>query len=259
MRREAAVLRGLPRNEGFANLASRFCLTYFILCTAVVGSLFAYGGAASLMLIGRKYRPAWLLGGRVMRFGVDTLMRLQFWLTIEGEIRLPARCMTVSNHRSHLDMFILLARIPNIRAVAKAELFRLPGLGLMMRVMRQFPLERGSVESYWRTMDAVVEGALVGDPVHVFPEMTRCNTGLPGTDEFHLAPFRVALRAKVPLVPIVVHGTDRCWPKGHAGCFVGRVRVESLEPIDTAAYTDAGSLRDEARRRIEVRLRELAQ
>lgn len=245
MRREAAAL-------------SRVCLLYFLLTIGVLGFFLGYLCGAPLLLVGRFYRPAWRLGGRVMRWGIDGLMRLQPWLRIEGEVRLPERCLTISNHRSHLDMFLLLARVRNIRAVAKADLFRIPLLGPMMYVLRQFPIDRGNVESYWQTMDAAVLAAKEGDPVHVFPEMTRCEPGHVGTDTFHLAPFRVALRAGVPVVPIVIHGTDRCWPKGHVGCFPGSVRIESLEPVSPTGYSDAAQLRDDVRRRIDDRLRELA-
>lgn len=244
MRREAAAW-------------SRVCLLYFLLTIGVLGFLLGYLCGAPLLLVGRVWRPAWRLGGRVMCRGIDWLMRLQPWLRIEGTVALPERCMTVSNHRSHLDMFLLLARVRNIRAVAKADLFRIPLLGPMMRVLRQLPVDRGSVESYWRAMDTAVQAAEAGDPVHVFPEMTRCEPGRSGTDAFHLAPFRVATRAKVPVVPIVIHGTDRCWPKGHVGCFPGTVRIESLAPVDPSDFPDAARLRDEVRSRIDRRLREL--
>jgi 1-acyl-sn-glycerol-3-phosphate acyltransferase len=224
---------------------------YFVLCIAVVGGIGAYAVALPLCLLGRWWRPAWQGGGEVLRASVSVLLRLQPWLRARVDIHLPPRCVTVSNHRSHLDMFLLLAHIRNIRAIAKSTLFSIPFLGLMMRVLRQIPVKRGDALSYWNAMDAALVAVNEGDPVHVFPEMARCPPGLLGTQDFHLAPFRIALQARVPVVPIAFLGTDDAWPKGFAGVFRRQVRVQSLAPVEPRDFPSAEALRGEARRRID--------
>ncbi len=231
-------------------------LCYFLVSIGVVGGAFAYAAALPLWTLGRFWRPAWLAGGRTLRRGVQVLLAIQPWLVDKREISLPSRCVTVSNHRSHLDMFLLLASIPSIRALAKSELFKVPGLGLIMRATRQIPVKRGDSESYWKAMDEAYDALLDGDPVHFFPEMTRCEPGFRGTREFHLAPFRVAVRAGVPVVPIAFVGTDEAWPKGLFGVRRKKVRVQSLEPVLPDAFPTAEAMRGEARRRIDAYLRE---
>lgn len=239
-----------------------FLLVYFILSIGFLGTFFCYVLAAPFWLIGIVWRPARALGGELMRIGVVTLFKVQPWFRFVDELKLPARgqrnFITVSNHRSHLDMFILLSRIPNIRVISKAALFRVPFLGLAMRFMRMIPVKKGSIDSYMKAMELVGEGAKRGDAIHIFPEMSRCDAGTAGTQPFHLAPFRVAVKANLPLVPIVFVGTDRVWPKGKFGLSYRQpLRVRSLDLVDPAKFASAEDLRSEIQNRIENCLQQL--
>jgi 1-acyl-sn-glycerol-3-phosphate acyltransferase len=237
-------------------------LAYFLFSIVIVGGVVGYLMAAPLWILGFVFPPARALGGWVMTKGVTLLMDVQPWLNIDDKFALPDRAarnfITISNHRSHLDMFLLLARIPNIRVVAKSTLFKVPLLAPMMRLMRMIPLERGKLESYWEAMNGCLEAAVSGEAVHIFPEMTRCERGAAGTSEFHLAPFRVAKQAELPLVPIVFQGTDEVWPRGAAGLtFRMPVSIKTLEPLDPRDFSSAEELREEARHRIDRCLAEV--
>jgi 1-acyl-sn-glycerol-3-phosphate acyltransferase len=237
-------------------------LAYFLLSIAVFGGIVGYLVAAPLWLLGFVFPPARRLGGWIFTNGVTLLMDVQPWLLLDDKFALPERgernFITISNHRSHLDMFLLLARIPNIRVVAKSTLFKVPLLAPMMRLMRMIPVERGRLESYWDAMNQCRDAALQGEAVHIFPEMTRCERGARGTNEFHLAPFRVAKQAELPLVPIVFVGTDEVWPRGAAGLTFRRpVTIKSLEPLDPKEFPSAEALREEARHRINRCLAEV--
>jgi 1-acyl-sn-glycerol-3-phosphate acyltransferase len=233
-------------------------LLYFIFTIGFLGSFTAYAFTIPLGLLSHLYPPLRTAGGKVLAFGVRLLFACQPWLNLKVEINLPSKnsgVLTISNHRSHLDMFILLAQICNVRAVTKKSLFNIPLLGIMLRVQKMIPIRRGNVASYCRAMDLAEKGLRRKDVVHIFPEMTRCPEGFRGTQDFHLAPFRMAQRANVPLVPIVFIDTDRAWSKGHAGLrFRTPLLVKSLKAIDPGRFATAADLRRHVKRAIDLEL-----
>jgi 1-acyl-sn-glycerol-3-phosphate acyltransferase len=161
----------------------------------------------------------------------------------------------VSNHRSHLDVFFLLANIPRIRVVAKKSLYRIPLLGFMMRVLKQIPMDSGRIDGYMSTLKIVEEKLDLGESVNIFPETTRCSAGLKGVQPFLLAPFQSAIRAKTVVIPIVFQGTDRIWPKGFFGILSGHpVSVRALKALDARNFQSASELRDQAVAQIEEAL-----
>jgi 1-acyl-sn-glycerol-3-phosphate acyltransferase len=231
----------------------RSWMAYFFFMIALVGAAIGYGIGAPLLLLGRVFPKARRAGERVFRRGIALLMRLEPWLDARYEIALVPGAMTVANHRSHLDAFLLLSRIAGIRIVCKHSLFYIPGLSVAMRLMRHIPVRRGDSSSYWRAMEQVREGLRNQEAVHVFPEMTRCEPGLGGTQPFHLAPFHVAFQEKVKVIPIAIQGTDQVWPKGLAKLSWRRpVRVTSLAPLDPRDFRSASDLAAETRRRIDA-------
>lgn len=219
---------------------------------AMLGSIGAYGIAAPLCILGRLFPPAKRWGTNIMQRGVKLLLDLEPWLYAHVDIRLHPGALTVANHRSHLDVFLLLSRIPGIRLVCKQELFFVPFLALMLWSLRQIPIRRGRRTSYWWAMDEVRRGLRAGDAVHVFPEMTRCEPGWRGTQAFHLAPFHVAYTENVPVLPIAIVGTDRVWPKGRfALSFRQPVVVQSLAVLYPRDFSSSQDLANAARQSID--------
>lgn len=220
----------------------------------------AYLLTIPLCLLGRFYEPLWRMGGRILCWGVSLLLDVQAWLDAEVLLDFSALSgpfISVSNHRSHLDMFFLLARIANIRVIAKRSLFYVPFLGIMMRVMKMIPVKRGDTGSYLKALETAKCAVTENDPVHIFPEMTRCEAGFPGVQPFNLAPFKMIREAGVPLIPIVFCDTDRAWPKGkNALSFRRKVKVRALPPLFPKDYPDAESLRQAAWEKIDLAVRE---
>ncbi len=97
-------------------------------------------------------------------------------LGVEGVESLPASgpLLIVGNHDSHWDPVMIgvaAVRRRQIRALAKAELWDVTGLGPVLRGMGQIPIERGSgdKQALARAIEALRAGACIG----VFPEGTR--------------------------------------------------------------------------------------
>ena len=233
-------------------------LLYFVLCIGIVGGILAYGVVIPLYILGYLWPSAANLADRVMCRGIRLLMLIQPWFRGDVELDLPQNgkgCLLVSNHRSHLDAFILLSRVEGIRILAKSSLFHIPFLWPMMRLSKQIPVKRGNLQSFFQAIDRVEALVSQGDTVHVFPEMTRCERGFSGTQSFSIAPFRSAMKGGFDVVPIVIEGTDEVWPKSTLGlCFRQPVRVRSLKALDPKKFSSADELMRAAREQIQSAL-----
>ena len=115
-----------------------------------------------------------------------------------------------SNQLSNLDGFGLSYTLypRQVRWMAKAELF-VPVIGAIARRLGCFPVRRG--EGDLGAVHTAVELARSGYAVGIFPEGTRRSKGLRKKHQArpHSGPARVALAARVPLVPAAVVGTER--------------------------------------------------
>ncbi len=97
-------------------------------------------------------------------------------LRVEGLEALPEKgpLLVVGNHDSHWDpvmVGVAAVKRRQIRALAKAELWDVRGLGPILHGMGQIPIERGSgdKQALARAIEALRAGVCIG----VFPEGTR--------------------------------------------------------------------------------------
>jgi len=112
------------------------------------------------------------------RFAMAVNRPVAAWgrLRVEGLEALPVSgpTLVVGNHDSHWDpvmVGIAAGRRRQIRALAKAELWKVRGLGPILRGMGQIPIERGAgdQQALARAIEELRAGACIG----VFPEGTR--------------------------------------------------------------------------------------
>jgi 1-acyl-sn-glycerol-3-phosphate acyltransferase len=230
---------------------------YFLVTITVLGCSLSFLAFFPLIALSNFIPAVGSWPDAVMAFGVGILMRVQPWLKARVRLNVPqeGRVLFVSNHRSHLDVFFLLAGIPGIRILARSTLFRIPGLGLMMRATRQIGVERGRIDAWVAAMKKVGERLRQGERVHIFPEMTRCPQGFQSVQQFTAAPFLVAIQEDAVVVPLVFRNTDGVWPKGEVGLhFREPVEVVSLPPMRARDFATAESLKTEVWKRIDQAL-----
>ncbi len=169
-----------------------------------------------------------------------------------------APCVLVSNHQSALDVLVLFRLFRHFKWVSKIENFRVPLIGWNMYLNRYVWLERGNREDARRALADCRTHLERGSSVLFFPEGTRSRTG--EMRAFRPGAFVVAKDMRVPVVPVVVHGTREALPKNSL-TMSGRQRmvVEVLPPMDASevASLEVDELAAEARRRIAARLEEL--
>lgn len=229
-------------------------LFYFLLSIIVIGFTLAALVFFPCQFLARWWRAAGRVPDWILQKGIRFLMLVQPWFKAEVDIRLPAGpggVLIVSNHRSILDVFILLSRVRGIRIMARSGLYKVPFLALMMRATRQIRVEKGHLDSWVKSLDHVRDSLRKGETVHIFPEMTRCQPGEAGVRNFVAAPFLVAIQSQATVVPLVFKDTDRAWPKGSTGLrFRAPVAVRSLEPLRAADFASAEELRQTVRSQI---------
>jgi 1-acyl-sn-glycerol-3-phosphate acyltransferase len=212
-------------------------------------------------LFGRRDPGMRLRGRWIRRFGRATNALNPLWhFRLEG--KKPAGIDTqpyvvVSNHQSSADPF-LLAQLPwDMRWVGKVELFSKPLLGWLLSLSGDIPLHRGERRSVEAMLDECRATLAAGVSIMFFPEGTRSPDGR--LQAFKDGAFQLAIEGQVPVLPVAVHGTRACRPKGSlwfGECTaVGRV----LEPVPTAGLTlaDLPQLKAQVREQIVFALAEL--
>ena len=130
------------------------------------------------------------------------------------------------NHLSNVDPWAVgLPLWPGrrLRWMGKVELFN-PVLSPILAAVGAFPVRRG--EGDLGAIQTAIDVCQSGDVLVMFPEGTRRKKGLRKRFEVraHTGAARIALAARVPLVPAAVAGTDRL-------ARLDRIRVAYGRPI----------------------------
>ena len=166
----------------------------------------------------------------ILRLLTAVLARLCFRIEAQGAEHVPPAgpALVVSNHVSLLDPPLMGVATPRtLHFMAKAELFRIPLFGRLIRALNAHPVRRGASDpSALRDALRVLEG---GNALLVFPEATRgtedqLREGRPGAG-------MLAVLSGAPVVPAYVSGTGRAWPKGRAFPRPAKVRVHFGKPM----------------------------
>lgn len=166
-----------------------------------------------------------------------TWMMPPWRIRIEGRenVRKDATYMVVSNHQSQLDILVAFRLFFHFKWVSKIEMFRLPLIGWNMMLNRYVKLKRGDRESVEKML-AVCETHLdEGSSVFMFPEGTRSPDGV--IKDFKLGAFQLALKKKVPILPVVISGTNKALPKyslDYTG--VHQIYIKIYEEIPYAVF-----------------------
>lgn len=171
-------------------------------------------------------------------------------ISLTGTERVPRSggVLLAVNHISYLDfVYGGLAADPSdrlVRFMAKRELFDHRFTGPVMRAMRHIRVDRADgLESYRVAMDYLRAGEAVG----IFPEATISRSF--EIKELKSGAVRLAAEAGVPLLPVIVWGTQRILTKGHPRDLTrGRsisIRVgEPWQPSGADPTGETGELRE---------------
>ena len=157
-------------------------------------------------------------------------MRLMFRLEAVGVENIPASgpVLIVSNHSSGLDPPLIGgASDRQLTYLAKAELFKIPLFGALIRGLDARPIRReGADPAALRTARHVLEE---GRALLVFPEGTR-------GDEGDIRPAKagaglLAVSSGAAVVPVYVKGSGQAWPRGRSLPRPAKITVTFGKPL----------------------------
>lgn len=137
-------------------------------------------------------------------------------LHFEGLENIPARggALIALNHTSYLDWMpaslAALERKRRLRFMIKAEMADVKAVNFVIKHCQLIPVDRRmGQDAYAVAVQRLREGELVG----LHPEATISRSY--ELREFKSGAARLALEAQVPIIPLIVWGAHRIWPKDH--------------------------------------------
>jgi 1-acyl-sn-glycerol-3-phosphate acyltransferase len=160
------------------------------------------------------------------------LLRLMYRPRVKGLENVPREggVILASNHQSFLDDFLLPLMLPRRATIlAKADYFDKWYSAWFFKAAGCVPVRReggsASVAALRAGVDALKEGKLVA----LFPEGTRSPDGRLYRGKTGVA--RMALEARVPVVPVALIGTFSLWPYDRRTPKPGRVEIRFGKPL----------------------------
>ncbi len=156
---------------------------------------------------------------------------------VSGLERIPSgACLFAANHTSSADAPAVVGAIPRrIAILLKKSLFSWPIAGQAFTLAHFIPVERGDHESAIASLEKATEAMKAGQSFLIYPEGTRSPDGR--LQQFKRGAVVMAIKAGVPIVPMVCAGAQKVMEKKSLVIRPGVITVEFLEPIDASAYT----------------------
>lgn len=181
-----------------------------------------------------------------------TLSCAETKVKVNGCENIPAGpVIYMANHSSFFDVFAILGHLNvQFKWIVKQELFRVPLLGFAMQRSGYISIDRGNHKKAIESIDLAEEKIRSGISIVIFPEGTRSEDGSL-LYPFKKGGFHLALRSKVPIVPITILGSRDILPKGERIIKPGTIKLVIGKPIYPDGY-DIDSLMGEVFRVIKL-------
>ncbi|NIJ12780.1 1-acyl-sn-glycerol-3-phosphate acyltransferase [Saccharomonospora amisosensis] len=180
---------------------------------------------------------------RLMKYVLlGPLLRLLWPTKVTGLEHIPRMggAILASNHLAVADSFFMPLYVKRrVTFPAKQEYFTEKGLKGRLKKwfftgVGQFPIDRSGGSAAQAAIDTAIrllrEGRLLG----IYPEGTRSPDGRLYKGKTGVA--RIALEARVPVVPVVMIGTERVNPIGSKLWRPRKLEIRFGEPLDFSRY-----------------------
>ena len=149
---------------------------------------------------------------RFSRFCCQWFCLLFLGVRVYGRRNVPAEggVLLVCNHQSFFDpVLATMALNREGNYMARDTLFRNPWFGRLIASVNAFPIRRSAADM--RALKETMRRLKNGRVVVTFPEGTRSRDGEIG--RFLPGGAAVALKAEAVIVPVLIEGADRSWPR----------------------------------------------
>jgi 1-acyl-sn-glycerol-3-phosphate acyltransferase len=171
-------------------------------------------------------------------WGKIALLANRVKVRIEGMEHLKGKgpYIFMSNHQGSYDIFVLLNCLPfQFKWLAKKELFSIPFFGWTMAAAGYIRIDREGSRETVKAMDEAAQKIRDGMSVVIFPEGSRSLDG--SIQPFKKGGFTLAIKSKVPIVPIAIAGSREIMPKDRLTAASGEIRMRMGDPIETQNYS----------------------
>jgi 1-acyl-sn-glycerol-3-phosphate acyltransferase len=184
---------------------------------------------------------------RLWGFLSSAMAGIFYSFTFEESLDRTKTYIICPNHTSNLDITAMSLLVKNnFSFLGKDELTEGIVTSLFFRTV-DIPVNRESKMSSFRAFKKARERLENGVTVIIFPEGRIADDYPPSLQDFKNGPFRLAIEAKIPIVPVTSLNTWRLlWDTGTKyGSRPGVCRIFVHRPIETTQMTmdDADSLR----------------
>ncbi len=196
------------------------------------------------------FDPGWLQP--VLKRTLGPLSRRIWDIDIIGESNIPSSgpALIAPNHIAFIDsifMAVLLER--EAVGVGKAEYMDSWRTRYLLPAVGMIPLDRSGGEASEGAMGQADEILAAGRLFVVFPEGTRSRDG--HLHRGHTGAARLALKARCPIIPVGISGTDAIQPVDKVLPKTGvRAEIRIGKPISTEPYVDSTTERGALLRQI---------
>lgn len=181
-----------------------------------------------------------------------------FWrFDVRGleHVEKKGRYVIVLNHQAMSDIPALYFVMLNFRWVSKREVFKIPFFGQLLKLHGDICIDRGRAsEALEQLLRDGRKWLGRGASVAIFPEGTRSKDG--EIHRFKHGAFELARQAEVPILPVVLHGTDTLVKSNRLFNWRNKVSLRVLPPVpvEEILAVDAKAMAERVHdRMVEVR------
>jgi len=212
----------------FIIVLSLFLISYFLIFFPIILVSPRFGNKCFHYAI-------WLGGRLLLKILVRPIIRTSF--DNQGNWDKSGPCVIVVNHNSSSDAFFL-GLLPVIEAVmiVKSWPFKIPLIGFMARKASYMRMTERPLSDYLEEGSNLLEN---GISIALFPEGTRAGDNL--MSNFYSLGFKIAMKANVPVIPMVLTGNRRSPSRGSLFLQKTKVTLTALSPITPEIYKGMNS------------------
>jgi len=203
-----------------------FVWSCIIIATLVLGSfvLITYPFDRKGKVI-HHYARLW---GKVALLANRVKVKIEGMENLKGE----GPYIFMSNHQGSYDIFALLGHLPyQFKWLAKKELFSIPFFGWVMAAAGYISIDREGTRKTVEAMNVAAQKIRDGMSVVIFPEGSRSPDG--SIQPLKKGGFTLAIKSKVPIIPIAISGSRDIMPKDKLTTTPGEIRIVVGHPIET--------------------------
>jgi len=188
------------------------------------------------------YDPILKFGCKIVLFIVGVRTRV----VNKEKINPSKRYIFMANHTNLLDHFVICSLIPQKgRGLEKASHFLWPFYGWALKAIKMIPIPSESGTGRTKKVYQALQKAATYIRRHkwfsviIMPEGTRTRDGKIGM--FRRGGFLLAIKTKIPIIPMTINGLYNIQQKGGFLIRSGKVDVVVHEPVETKNLTEEDS------------------